>query len=122
MDIYARGFNQGVDFAETEQAKVLELRQEELVNELATQAARIAELERENEELSRMISLEFQQATRIGQLERELESLKGDDWGRTVDYLISLAPEPEPPLPEPPDDWDDGDDEDKPYYDSPGGY
>lgn len=44
-----------------------------------------------------------------------------DDWGKTVDYLISLAPEPEPPLPEPPDDWDE-DGEDNPHYDTPGGY
>lgn len=45
-----------------------------------------------------------------------------EDWGETVDYLISLAPEPEPPLPEPPDDWDEGNDDDKPHYDTPGGY
>lgn len=44
-----------------------------------------------------------------------------DDWGKTVDYLVTLAPEPEPPLPEPPDDWDEGD-EDNPHFDTPGGW
>ncbi len=58
----------------------------------------------------------------LAQAQQELEALRGDDWGATVDYLISLAPEPEPPLPEPPDDWDEDSDEDNPHYDTPRGY
>jgi hypothetical protein len=69
---------------------------------------------------------------RIQEIEAELalytdgaemhEDARGDDWATTVDYLLAHAPEPEPPLPEPPDDWDEGDDEDKPHYDTPGGF
>lgn len=44
-----------------------------------------------------------------------------DDWAKTVDYLVSLAPEPEPTYdtPEPPEDYDE---EDSPHYDTPGGW
>lgn len=48
---------------------------------------------------------------RIAELERELASLRGDDWGKTVDYLMAHAPEPEPTydVPEPPEGWEDED-------------
>lgn len=45
--------------------------------------------------------------------EEELERfIAVDDWGKTVDYLVTLAPEPEPTYdaPEPPAGWDDDDD------------
>lgn len=61
------------------------------------------------------------QAARIAALEQEVVSLCGDDWGKTVDYLMAHAPEPEPSydVPEPPEGWDD---EEGPHYDTPGGY
>jgi hypothetical protein len=58
---------------------------------------------------------------RVKDLEEALTVLGGDDWGKTVNYLISLAPEPEPTY-DAPDAPEDYDDEDKPHYDTPGGF
>lgn len=37
-------------------------------------------------------------------------------------WQYAHAPEPEPEPPAPPDDWDEGNDDDKPHYDTPGGW
>lgn len=85
---------------------------------IASQMERIAELARELDEVTAWWQASID---RCADLEVRLVTSHGDDWATTVDYLISLAPEPEPPYdgPEPPEDWDD---EDRPHYDTPGGY
>lgn len=89
-----------------------------LCRTLEQQDARIAELTRELDE----VTIWWQTSIdKCANLESQLVALRGDDWGATVDYLISLAPEPEPTydVPEPPEDYND---EDNPHYDTPGGY
>lgn len=38
------------------------------------------------------------------------------------DWQFAHAPAPEPEPPDPPDDWDEENDDNKPHYDTPGGW
>lgn len=51
--------------------------------------------------------------SQLDELERQAE-----DWGKTVDYLLAHAPDPEPDY-EMPEASEDCDDEDTPHYDTP---
>lgn len=116
-----------------------------LFTRAAKRLAHIKELEARIAELERMVSLEMEQALEQGRSGILTEQawqpvdpigMANDEYAdaeiklcyrrvkATVDdnWMFAHAPEPEPDPPEPPDDWDEGNDDDKPHYDTPGGW